>query len=245
MPVGLTLRELEAATRLGATVLLALDHARIAGEEAVGLQPLAQIRLEQRQRARDAVAQRAGLRRDAAAVQLRDHVHARLVADRLERLADVALERGPREEVVERLAVDDVLASAGLERHGTVRRREDFEIAMDEVMMSIVPQLEKRTPYTALFANLATLMGLLGTIMGLIHAFEAVATAAPSEKAALLTASISEAMSCTALGLMVAMPMLAANLFLNMKAGTIIDSLEVASLKTVNAIASFNAKNRN
>lgn len=137
------------------------------------------------------------------------------------------------------------LLSAGLERHGTVRRREDYEVAMDEVMMSIVPQLEKRTPYTSLFANIATLLGLLGTIMGLIHAFEAVATAAPSEKAALLTASISEAMSCTALGLMVAMPMLSANLFLNLKAGAIIDGLEMASLRTVNAIALFNAKNRN
>jgi biopolymer transport protein ExbB len=137
------------------------------------------------------------------------------------------------------------LLNAGLERHGAVHRREDYEVAMDEVMMSIVPQLEKRTPYTALFANLATLLGLLGTIMGLIHAFEAVATAAPSEKAALLTASIAEAMSCTAIGLLVAMPMLYANLYLNLKAGTIIDSLEMASLKTVNAIASFNARHRN
>lgn len=137
------------------------------------------------------------------------------------------------------------LLIVGLERQGVVRRREDFEIAMDEVMMSIVPQLEKRTPYTALFANLATLLGLLGTIMGLISAFEAVATAAPSEKSALLSASISEAMSCTAFGLIVAMPMLAANLYLNLKASTIIDGLEMASLRTVNAIASFNAKNRN
>ncbi len=137
------------------------------------------------------------------------------------------------------------LLNVGLERQGSVRRREDIEIAMDEVMMSIVPQLEKRTPYTALFANLATLLGLLGTIMGLIAAFEAVATAAPSEKSALLSASISEAMSCTAFGLIVAMPMLAANLYLNLKASTIIDGLEMASLKTVNTISSFNAKNRN
>jgi biopolymer transport protein ExbB len=137
------------------------------------------------------------------------------------------------------------LLNVGLERQGSVRRREDIEIAMDEVMMSIVPQLEKRTPYTALFANLATLLGLLGTIMGLIEAFEAVATAAPSEKSALLSASISEAMSCTAFGLIVAMPMLAANLYLNLKASTIIDGLEMASLKTVNTISSFNAKNRN
>ncbi|HEY6095423.1 MAG TPA: MotA/TolQ/ExbB proton channel family protein [Gallionellaceae bacterium] len=137
------------------------------------------------------------------------------------------------------------LLSVAFERQGVVRRREDFEIAMDEVMMSIVPQLEKRTPYTALFANLATLMGLLGTILGLISAFEAVAHAAPSEKSALLSGSISEAMSCTAIGLVVAIPMLSANLFLNLKAGTIIDSLEMASLKTVNVISAFAAKSRN
>lgn len=137
------------------------------------------------------------------------------------------------------------LLGVGLGLQGSVRRREDIEIAMDEVMLSIVPQLEKRTPYTALFANLATLLGLLGTIMGLISAFEAVATAAPSEKSALLSASISEAMSCTAFGLIVAMPMLASNLYLNLKASTIIDGLEMASLKTVNIISSFNAKHRN
>jgi biopolymer transport protein ExbB len=137
------------------------------------------------------------------------------------------------------------LVNVGLQREGTVRRREDIEIPMDEVMLSIVPQLEKRTPYTALFANLATLLGLLGTIMGLIGAFEAVASAAPSEKSALLSASISEAMSCTAFGLIVAMPMLAANLYLNLKAGTIIDGLGMVSLKTVNTISSFNSKNRN
>jgi biopolymer transport protein ExbB len=137
------------------------------------------------------------------------------------------------------------LVNVGLQREGTVRRREDIEIPMDEVMLSIVPQLEKRTPYTALFANLATLLGLLGTIMGLISAFDAVASAAPSEKSALLSASIAEAMSCTAFGLLVAMPMLAANLYLNLKAGTIIDGLGMVSLKTVNTISAFNAKNRN
>jgi biopolymer transport protein ExbB len=137
------------------------------------------------------------------------------------------------------------LVNVGLERQGSVRRREDLEIAMDEVMMSIVPQLEKRTPYTGLIANLATLLGLLGTIMGLIEAFEAVASAAPSEKSALLSASISEAMSCTAFGLIVAMPMLAANLYLNLKASNIIDGLEMASMRTVNTISAFNSKNRN
>ena len=55
----------------------------------------------------------------------------------------------------------------GLARQGAVRRREDIEIAMEESMMEIIPQLEKRTPYVALLSNIATLLGLLGTIMGL------------------------------------------------------------------------------
>jgi len=86
----------------------------------------------------------------------------------------------------------------GLARIGVVRRREDIEIAMEESMMEIIPQLEKRTPYVALLSNIATLLGLLGTIMGLIEAFTAVANANPAEKADLLSASISVAMNTTA-----------------------------------------------
>ena len=83
--------------------------------------------------------------------------------------------------------------------------------------MEIIPQLEKRTHYLATFANLATLLGLLGTVSGLIHAFAAVATVNPAEKANLLSASISEAMNCTAFGLMVAVPMLFVHAFLQTK----------------------------
>ena len=69
----------------------------------------------------------------------------------------------------------------GLSLQGAVRRREDIEIAMEESMMEIVPRLEKRTPYVALASSIATLLGLLGTIMGLIQAFTAVANANPAE----------------------------------------------------------------
>jgi biopolymer transport protein ExbB len=75
------------------------------------------------------------------------------------------------------------MLSMGLARQGAVRRREDTEIAMEECMMEIIPQLEKRTPYIALLSNIATLLGLLGTIMGLIEAFTAVANANPAEMA--------------------------------------------------------------
>jgi len=128
--------------------------------------------------------------------------------------------------------------SMGLARQGAVRRREDIEIAMEESMMEIIPQLEKRTPYVALSSNVATLLGLLGTIMGLIQAFTAVANANPAEKADLLSASISVAMNTTAFGLMVAIPLLVTHVILTAKTGHIVDSLEMASVKTLNVLSS-------
>ena len=129
------------------------------------------------------------------------------------------------------------LLSMGLARQGAVRRREDIEIAMEESMMEIIPQLEKRTPYVSLASSIATLLGLLGTIMGLIQAFTAVANANPAEKADLLSASISVAMNTTAFGLMVAIPLLVAHTVLTAKTGEIVDSLEMASLKALNVIS--------
>jgi biopolymer transport protein ExbB len=130
------------------------------------------------------------------------------------------------------------LLNMGLERQGTVRRRDDIEVAMEECMMEILPQLEKRTSYVGLAANIATLLGLLGTIMGLIQAFTAVANANPAEKADLLSASISVAMNTTAFGLIVAIPLLVAHAVLAQKTGQIVAALETASVKTLNAIQS-------
>lgn len=130
----------------------------------------------------------------------------------------------------------------GLARQGAVRRREDIEIAMEESMMEIIPQLEKRTPYVALLSNIATLLGLLGTIMGLIQAFTAVANANPAEKADLLSASISVAMNTTAFGLMSAIPLLLLHAKLTSTTGQIVDSLEMASVKALNSISHFNRR---
>jgi biopolymer transport protein ExbB len=158
-----------------------------------------------------------------------------------------ALVEGDFEKARELTSDDDSsiskLLSMGLDRQGAVRRREDIEIAMEESMMEIIPQLEKRTPYVALASNIATLLGLLGTIMGLIEAFTAVANANPAEKADLLSASISVAMNTTAFGLIVAIPLLVTNQVLMAKTSEIIDSLEMASLKALNVI-SANAKRR-
>ena len=127
----------------------------------------------------------------------------------------------------------------GLARQGAVRRREDIEIAMEESMMEIIPQLEKRTPYVALLSNIATLLGLLGTIKGLIEAFTAVANANPAEKADLLSASISVAMNTTAFGLMAAIPLLLFHAKIMSTTGQIVDSLEMASVKALNNISNF------
>ena len=130
----------------------------------------------------------------------------------------------------------------GLARQGAVRRREDIEIAMEESMMEIIPQLEKRTPYVALLANIATLLGLLGTIMGLIQAFTAVSNANPAEKADLLSASISVAMNTTAFGLMSAIPLLLFHAKLTSTTGHIVDSLEMASVKALNTISNYSKR---
>jgi biopolymer transport protein ExbB len=130
----------------------------------------------------------------------------------------------------------------GLARQGAVRRREDIEIAMEESMMEIIPQLEKRTPYLALLSNIATLFGLLGTITGLIEAFATVATASPAEKAALLSVSISVAMNCTAFGLGSAIPLLLLHAKLTTTTGQIVNNLEMASVKALNAISNFSKR---
>ena len=114
------------------------------------------------------------------------------------------------------------------ERAKTARRHDDIELAMEEGLMEVIPRLETRTPYIATFANIATLLGLLGTILGLISAFTAVASADPAQKADLLSASISVAMNTTAFGLIAAIPMLLAFAFINSMTGKLVDSMEMA-----------------
>lgn len=129
-----------------------------------------------------------------------------------------------------------MILNYGLSRSGTARRRDDIEIAMEEGLMEVVPSLEKHTPYIATFANIATLLGLLGTIIGLIKAFTAVSNADPSQKADLLSASISVAMNTTAFGLIVAIPLLLIYSVLQSKTTTLVDSLEMASVKFINML---------
>jgi biopolymer transport protein ExbB/TolQ len=127
-----------------------------------------------------------------------------------------------------------VIVHNGLNRLQTTRRREDIDNAMEEGMMEIVPRLEKRTHYIATFANVITLVGLLGTIHGLINAFTAVAQVNPAEKAELLSASISVAMNNTFFALTVAIPFLLIHSFLTARTTEIVDSLEAAKISFLN-----------
>lgn len=129
------------------------------------------------------------------------------------------------------------IIAAGVARMQQTPRRDEIEYAMEEGVMEAVPRLEKRTPYLATLANIATLLGLLGTIMGLIAAFTAVANADPSEKASLLSQSISVAMNTTAFGLMSAIPLLLLHANLQSKTTEIIDSLEMAGVKCLNLMS--------
>ena len=128
------------------------------------------------------------------------------------------------------------IVSNGLLRMQSARRREDIDNAMEEGMMEIVPRLEKRTHYIATFANTITLVGLLGTIIGLIKGFTAVAAVNPAEKAEMLSASISVAMNNTAFALMVAIPFLLIHAFLQARASEIVDSLEAAKITFLNLV---------
>jgi biopolymer transport protein ExbB len=128
------------------------------------------------------------------------------------------------------------MISMGLSRYKSASNRDDIETAMEESMMEVIPRLEKRTHYLATFANLATLLGLLGTIIGLIKAFTAVAQVDPAMKATILSTSISVAMNTTAFGLIVAIPLLLIHAVLQTKTTEIVDSLEMAVVKFVNLL---------
>lgn len=130
----------------------------------------------------------------------------------------------------------------GLEQRKNSIHREDIETALEEGLMEVIPKIEKRTHYIATYANMATLLGLLGTIIGLIQAFVAVANADPSDKANLLSASISVAMNTTAYGLIVAIPLLLVFSILQARTTEIVDSLEMACVKFVNMISGENVK---
>ncbi|HEY0915982.1 MAG TPA: MotA/TolQ/ExbB proton channel family protein [Solimonas sp.] len=132
-------------------------------------------------------------------------------------------------------AVAKILAN-GLAQTRIDSRRSELEIATEEGLMEVLPAIERRTHYLATFSNVATLLGLLGTVLGLIGAFAALGAADASQKADLLSAGISEAMNCTAFGLMVAIPSLLLHSWLQSRTGELVDSLESVCSRFVSSI---------
>jgi biopolymer transport protein ExbB len=116
------------------------------------------------------------------------------------------------------------------------KSRQVVEMAIEESLMEVTSLLEKRTHYLAVFANVATLVGLLGTISGLIQAFAAIASLNLAEKTDVLSASIAEALNCTAFGLVTAVPLLLIHSWLTTRTGEMVDSVEMASVKFLNSL---------
>jgi biopolymer transport protein ExbB len=112
----------------------------------------------------------------------------------------------------------------------------DVQAAMDEATLRESPRIERRTGYLAMLGNVATLLGLFGTILGLIHAFAAVANANPADKATILASSISEAMNCTAFGLATAIPALIAYSLLQGRTQHMVDEINETAVAVLNLI---------
>jgi biopolymer transport protein ExbB/TolQ len=124
---------------------------------------------------------------------------------------------------------------AGLQRAS--RDQEQIQNAIDAASLEVIPKLERRLPYLSLIANIATLLGLLGTISGLIKSFAAVALADPAQRQAILAAGISEAMNATAFGLVTAIVTMVVHSILSSKAAKIIEEVDEYGVKLLDLLS--------
>lgn len=126
------------------------------------------------------------------------------------------------------------IIQAGFQAFERAGKESEVQVAIDAAATKHFPTVEKRTSYLPMIANIATLLGLLGTISGLITSFAGAAKADPAEKATLLASGISEAMNCTAFGLIVAIPCLLFFAFLQGRTQRIIDDVNEVVLEAMN-----------
>ena len=126
-----------------------------------------------------------------------------------------------------------VIGAAVAVRGGDER---DIQNAVDESALAEIPALQDRTPYLATIAQIATLLGLLGTIVGLMQSFSAVQGAASEQRAMLLAAGISTALNTTALGLIVAVPTTVAYSLLQRKTERLVEQIDEASVRVMNLL---------
>jgi biopolymer transport protein ExbB len=119
--------------------------------------------------------------------------------------------------------------------------KDQIQDALEASILEVVPKIEKRLSYMALAANLSTLLGLLGTIQGLIQSFAAVAQAEASQKAQLLAEGIAVAMNTTALGLMSAISIMVVHSFLQARGEKMIQEIEENSVKLLDLLSTKKA----
>ena len=108
--------------------------------------------------------------------------------------------------------------------------------AADGAAVVVLPTLSKRLPMLSMLANVATLLGLLGTIFGLTTAFAAVGAADPAQRSAFLASGISQALNTTAFGLMVAVPAMVVHGLLVGKVESIVEQVDEISVKLIRAL---------
>jgi len=114
--------------------------------------------------------------------------------------------------------------------------------AIEESMLEVVPMVTKRTGMLWAIANVATLIGLVGTVFGLIQAFAAVGVASPDDKARLLTQGIAHAMNNTAFGLSIALVCIIFHMILSNLTKGLVEGLELGSIKVANLLSKVQAE---
>lgn len=124
------------------------------------------------------------------------------------------------------------------------RPDEEVQAALDEAALREIPKIAQRTAYLGLLSNLAMLTGLFGTVLGLIKSFGAVSKPGvdQAQKATILAEGISEAMNCTAFGLIVAILGLLGFAVLNGKTQGIEDDINEATVQVMNLIVNNRQK---
>jgi biopolymer transport protein ExbB len=129
------------------------------------------------------------------------------------------------------------VVAAGAQAAANLGGRDEIQSKMDEVLLVENSRLQKRTVFLAMLGNVATLLGLLGTIVGMIRSFGAIAEADPIQKANILAQGISEAMNATAYGLICAIPALVMFTVLQNRSQTLFEDLNQGALKMFNTLS--------
>jgi biopolymer transport protein ExbB/TolQ len=129
------------------------------------------------------------------------------------------------------------VCTAGLQKAHHGGTPPEVRNGVEEVMLEVLPILEKRIHYLYSLSNVSTLLGLLGTVVGLIRSFTAVSMADPSQKAALLASGISLALNNTAFGLLVAILLMLSYSVMQSRGSKLGSEIDEYSMKLINLLS--------